>query len=55
MHLFQHEQMKRSSIINLKKEAGGPSVKDAVINHYAQEQKNELLQVRRNVQRLVTY
>lgn len=44
MHLFQHAQMKRAAILNLKKEAGGPSVDDSVINAYAKEHKQEIFQ-----------
>ena len=42
-HEFQHEQLSRAAIVNLKKEAGGSSVKDRVINDYAVKHSSELL------------
>lgn len=42
-HKFQHEQLKRAAIMNLKKEAGGASVTDATIKQVAKEQIDELI------------
>lgn len=42
-HEFQHEQLRRVAIVNLKKEAGGSTVNDNVINECASRQKEELL------------
>jgi len=43
LHMFQHEQLRRAAIVNIKKEAGVESVSDAEIAKYACEQKTYLL------------
>ena len=42
MHDFQHVQLRRAAIVNLKKEAGGSSVSNDVVNEFAHMHKEQL-------------
>ena len=42
-HTFQHDQLQRVSIVNLKKEAGGGNVSNTIVNKYAITHKNYLI------------
>ena len=42
-HDLQHRYMRRVSVMNIKKEAGGSAVADSLIKTYAQQHKKEIL------------